>query len=425
MSATIASSTDSLSQGRLPPTAAFYLQSSIAFTFLMGSSAPTPLYAIYRAQWGFSAPTLTLVFAVYAVAVLIALLVAGRLSDHVGRRPVLLAATLAQAATMALFATATDVSDLLLARTLQGLSTGAAIAAVGAGLLDIDKARGAVANSVAPMLGTALGGLVAALMIQYLPSPTHLVYEVLGAIFILQAVGVWFVAETATKRPGALRSLRPRFALPSAAQVPLALAAPAIVAVWALGGFYASLGPTLVRSLSGSNAVVLGGAALFALMGSGALSVLVLQHRQPLMLARFGAATLVTGVALVMAGLHVPSLVLFALGTVIAGVGFGAAFQGALRTIVGRISPQERAGVLSVVFVISYLALGVPAVVAGYGLARQGDIVVTALEFGATVIALALLSLLGTAPIGAPPYALRSARSRQSSAPSANKGETE
>jgi len=396
MPTTIAPSAGTVFGGHLQPKAAFYLQASIALSFLMGSSAPTPLYAIYRAQWGFSATTLTLVFAVYAVAVLVSLLVAGRLSDHVGRRPVLLAASLAQAVTMAMFATATDVSDLLLARAIQGLSAGAALAAVGAGLLDIDKSRGAIANSVAPMLGTALGGLVAALMVQYLPAPTHLVYAVLGAVFVLQAVGVWFIAETAPKRPGALGSLLPRFAVPSAVQGPLTLAAPAIVAVWALGGFYASLGPTLVRSLIGSNAVVLGGAALFVLAGSGALAVLVLQHRQPLTLARLGAVALLAGVALVMAALQVRSVTLFGLGTAIAGVGFGAAFQGALRTIIGLIAPHERAGVLSVVFVISYLALGVPAVAAGYGLAKQGDIVTTALEFGATVIALALLALLGT-----------------------------
>ena len=97
-----------------------------------------------------------------------------------------------------------------------------------------------------------------------------------------------------------------------------------------------------------------------------------------------------------MLGVHSRSVAGFALGTAIAGVGFGAGFQGALRSVVARIAAHERASVMSVLFVISYLALGVPAVAAGWGLARQGDIVTTALEFGATVIALALLALLGT-----------------------------
>src|SRR5689334_17187490 len=127
---------------RLSSTAAFYLQASITVGFLAGSSAPSPLYPIYQAAWGFSPLAITVIFGVYAFAVLAALLVAGRVSDHIGRRPVLLAATLVQAATMILFATASGLTGLLVARVIQGLSAGAAVAAVGAGLLDIDRARG-------------------------------------------------------------------------------------------------------------------------------------------------------------------------------------------------------------------------------------------------------------------------------------------
>src|SRR5664279_2870772 len=81
---------------RLSPTVAFYLQASIVVTFLAGSSAPTPLYAVYQDEWGFTPITTTVVFGVYAVAVLVALLIAGSLSDHVGRRPVLIAAIAGQ-----------------------------------------------------------------------------------------------------------------------------------------------------------------------------------------------------------------------------------------------------------------------------------------------------------------------------------------
>src|SRR5262245_64661068 len=88
---------------RLSPTAAFYLQASITVAFLAGSSAPSPLYPIYQAAWGFSSLAITVIFGVYAFAVLVALLIAGRISDHVGRRPVLLIATLVQAITMIVF----------------------------------------------------------------------------------------------------------------------------------------------------------------------------------------------------------------------------------------------------------------------------------------------------------------------------------
>lgn len=384
-------------RGRLSPRFSFYLLASITLAFLAGSAAPTPLYAIYQESWGFSATMLTVAFGSYALAVLAALLVVGRLSDHIGRRPVLIAAAAIQAVAMLVFATAGGLADLLAGRVIQGLSAGAAIAAVGAGMLDIDKARGALANSLAPMLGTGTGGLVAGLMVQYLPAPTHLVYIVLGAIFVLQGVGVFFIAETARRRSGAWASLRPGFAVPAAVRVPLLLAVPAMVAVWGLGGFYASLGPTLLRSLVGSGSALLGGLALFVMAASGVVSVAVLRDRPARFLSRLGAAALILGMALVLAALSAQSVALFMVGTAVAGTGFGTGFQGALRNVIAPLPPSRRAGVLSVLFVVCYLAMGVPAILAGYDVALRGDIVSTARAFGAGVLLLAGLAWLGAA----------------------------
>jgi MFS family permease len=381
---------------RLPHRAAFHLKASIALSFLAGSSVPTPLYAVYQAQWGFSPTMLTLVFGVYAVAVLVALLVAGRLSDHVGRRPVLMVAAAAQVLAMLVFASANDVGDLLLARVFQGLFTGAAVAAVGAGLLDLDRTRGAVANAVAPMIGTASGGLLAGLLVQYLPAPTHLVYGVMGTVFALQGLALAFVTETASRRPGALASLRPQLSVPPAVLRPLLLSLPAVVAAWAVPGFYGSLGPTLLRSLAGSGSLLLGGAALFVLASSGALTVLALQRQAPQQLLRIGAALLAAGLALVLAALSARSVALFLAGIAVTGAGFGAAFQGALRTVLGPLEAHQRAGVLSVLFVVAYLAMGVPAIVAGWSVAHGADILGTAQAFDSAVLALAALALLGT-----------------------------
>jgi predicted MFS family arabinose efflux permease len=381
--------------------AAFYLEASITLGFLAGSAAPTPLYAVYRAQWGFSPTMLTVAFGVYALAVLAALLVTGRLSDHVGRRPVLIAAAVAQALVMVEFAHAHSLGDLFVGRVLQGLPAGAALAAVGAGLLDLDKQRGAIANAVAPMLGTGLGGIVAGLMVQYLPAPTHLVYEVLGVVFVLQAISLVFIAETVVPRPGALASLRPSFALPFAVRGPLLAAAPAVIALWAMAGFYASLGPTLVRELIGSGSFVVGGLALFVMTGTGAAAVLALRAREPKDLLRVGATALLAGVAVVLASLSLESLIVFLIGTAVAGVGVGTAFQGSIRTVVAAAAPTERAGVLSLLFVLSYLAMGIPAILAGARFAATGDIIATAREFGVPLLALAALALVGTRSLGA------------------------
>src|SRR5258705_1759076 len=131
--------TRALTRRRLPSTASFYLLASIVVSLLASSSAPTPLYGLYQARWGFSAITTTVVFASYAVAVLISLLVAGSLSDHIGRRPVLLVSLLVQVATMWVFVTADGVPQLIAARIVQGLATGAALGAVGAGMLDLNR----------------------------------------------------------------------------------------------------------------------------------------------------------------------------------------------------------------------------------------------------------------------------------------------
>ncbi|MBV8062466.1 MAG: MFS transporter [Nevskia sp.] len=381
---------------RLCSKAAFYLLASIVVSFLAGSSAPTPLYALYQARWGFSPIVVTLIFGIYAVAVLLSLLFAGRLSDHLGRRPVLLAAIGAQTLTMILLATAGGLVQLLLARVLQGLAAGAAVAALGAGMIDLDKTRGATANAVAPAFGTATGGILAGFMVQYLPAPTHLVYAFLAAVFVLQGVGVILMPETIAPQPGALASLKPQFRLPRPVREPLLLALPVLVAAWALASFYGALGPTLVRGLSGSGSALFGGLALFALAASAGLGVLVLQHREARAMMSFGAAALAVGVGLTAWTLPQHSLLLFFLGTVIAGVGFGTGFQGAVRSIVPFAAAHERAGVLSIVFIVSYLALGVPAVAAGALLARHGDILGTAREFGTAVMGLALLAVLAT-----------------------------
>ncbi|HEY5018299.1 MAG TPA: MFS transporter [Streptosporangiaceae bacterium] len=386
-----------LRAGRLPATAAFYLQLSIVVFFLASSSAPTPLYALYQARWGFSPITVTVVFGVYAVAVLAALLTVGSLSDHVGRRPVLLAAIIVQAAAMLVFATAGDVPALLAARIVQGLATGAAVGALGAGLVDLNKSTGTIANAVGPMTGTAVGGLLSGLLVQYLPAPAHLVYLVLFVVFLLQAAGVALMPESSSRTGGALASLRPRFGLPAAVRGPVLAAAPALIAVWALAGFYGSLGPALVQLLSGSGSPVLGGLALFVLAASGSLAVLLLRTAGPQTLMLVGNAALIAGVAITLLAIARSSTGTFFVGTAIAGVGFGGGFQGAIRTVLPLAAPHERAGILSIVYVISYLALGLPAVIAGVLTVHGGGVLTTTREYGAAVMVLSVLALAGQA----------------------------
>jgi predicted MFS family arabinose efflux permease len=379
----------------LPARVAFGLLASILVTLLASSSAPTPLYATYQARWGFSPVTITVIFGVYAVAVLASLLVAGSLSDHVGRRPVLIVALCAQAVVMLLFAFANGVDMLLVARVLQGLATGAAVGAIGAGLVDLHPGRGPLANAAGAMSGTASGALGSALLVQLLPAPTKLVYLVLLALFLLQAAGVRAIAETSSRAPGIRRALRPTIAVPARVREALLVAAPSLIAVWALAGFYGSLGPSLAAQIARSGPTILGGAALFVLAASGALTVLLFHRTEPRRFALAGNGLVILGVAIVLWSVTATSVAGFFVGTAIAGAGFGAGFQGGLRTIVTLAGPAERAGVISVAYIICYLAMGLPAILAGV-LVVHSTVTRTAQEFGVAVIVLAAITAAGT-----------------------------
>jgi predicted MFS family arabinose efflux permease len=231
--------------------------------------------------------------------------------------------------------------------------------------------------------------------VQFLPAPMHLVYAALAAVFVMQTVGLKFMKEPIAPIPGAWKSLRPQIALPSAAREPLLLALPVLIAVWALGGLYASLGPVLVRGMLDSNAPLLGGLALFVLAASGGIAVLLLQALEARKMMALGAACLLAGVGLAVLALTRNEVTLFFLGTAVAGVGFGTGFQGAVRTVISVAAPHERAGTLSILFIVSYIALGAPAIIAG-SMVRHAGLAATAQIFGLVVMALAAVALVAS-----------------------------
>jgi predicted MFS family arabinose efflux permease len=373
---------------------AFALLVSIAVVFLAASSIPTPLYSIYGAEWGFSSITVTAIFGVYAVAVLAALLTVGSLSDFVGRKPVLLVAIVIQAAATVLFASAGGVASLFAARIVQGLATGLALGAIGAGLLDLCRTRGTIANGVGPLTGTATGSLVSSVLVAYLPAPTHLVWIVLLTLLVLQWVGVALMPETVPRKDGALASLRPQLRVSALTRRPLVLAVPILVAIWALAGFYGSLGPALARRVAGSSSIVVGGSAFALLAASAAIAVLLAHRGTPQRVMLLGASGLLVGVGLTLASIDLRSAPLFFAGTVVAGAGFGAGFQGALHSVVPLAAAHDRAGVLSVLYAVCYLSMGVPAVIGGILVSRAG-LLQTAGDYGAAVMVLATLTLAG------------------------------
>lgn len=362
-------------------------------TFLAASSAPTPLYHLYQEGLHFSAGMLTLIFGVYALSLLAALLTVGSLSDHLGRKPVIFAALVLDMLAMLLFIHEDSVAWLIAARTLQGFATGMATAVLGAALLDTDRQQGPLVNSVAPLLGVACGAMGSSLLVEFAPLPTQLIYWTLLALMLLQALYVWRLPETVGRIPGALASLRPTLHVPPQARRALWLSLPVDVAVWAMGGFYLSLAPSLVRAATGSTSNLIGGGLVAVLTLSGALMIFTLRNRPADKVLRLGAGLLAIGVTLILTAVHSASLPLFFIATLIAGSGFGAGFLGALRSVVPLALPHERAGLMSAFYVLSYLAFCLPSLLAG-NLIRSFGLIATTDGYGAVLILLSLGALI-------------------------------
>jgi MFS family permease len=364
-----------------------------AMTFSASGAAPTPLYHQYQESFGLSPFVVTIVFAAYVLSLLTALLTVGSLSDYIGRRPAILAALLLNIVSMVAFMTAASAIALIAARSVQGFATGLATATLGATILDTDRRRAPMLNSITAFGGLTAGSLGAAVLVTYAPDPRQLVYLVLLILSATEVLILRHMPETVQPKPGALASLRPRVSVPAQARRALAQVTPVTVASWALSGFYFSLMPAVVRVATGVTLPIVGGLVVGALTLSGAIGVLSLRTVSVGRVLGGGIAALASGVAITLAGVQAQLVWLMLIGTIVSGSGFGAALSGAMRTVMPLAKADERAELLSAFYVEGYLSFSLPAVVAGalvplVGLTAAADI------YGLAVILVALVSVV-------------------------------
>jgi hypothetical protein len=260
--------------------------------------------------------------------------------------------------------------------------------------MDADRIRSPLINSISPMIGLAFGALGASILMQFAPAPLHLVYVVLIVLMVLQTIAACFLPDMSERRLGVWAAMRPTVTVPAQAWRVLLLTAPLAVAGWALGGFYFSLGPTLAVQVTGSHAPVIGGLMIFTLTMVAATAVFLLRAWPPQRMLKLGAVTLMLGVATTLAGVHANSVPLLFIGTGISGIGFGVGFLGSLRTLMPVALPQERAGLMAAFYIMSYLALSIPAMLAGV-MTHAFGLGAAASYYGWALIALAALALAG------------------------------
>ena len=380
----------------LPRAAAFWVLAGMFLLVFFASAAASPLYQVYQARFHFSAATLTAIFAVYVLVLLVTLLFLGSVSDYLGRRPVIIASLVFSVAACGVFLVARSTGDLYLARSLQGIASGLATGPIGAALLDLQppgSGRAPLVTSVFSSLGLALGALVTSVLVQFAPAPTHLIWWVLMAVFAANIVAVLFMAEPGTRRPGVLASLRPRVVVPRPARRTFFAAVPCIVTGWALGGLYLSLGPALAAQATGSPNLLWGGLVIFLLCGTGAGAALLARNISPRTTMLTGCLFLLAGMAVTCGAIAATASAVFLAGSAVAGVGFGLAFLGSFRVVTALAEPGDRAGLVTAIYVVGYLAFSVPALIAG----------VAATSFGLHSTALvysAALAVLAAAAVG-------------------------
>jgi MFS family permease len=375
---------------------AFAAITAIFVIFAAAASAPTPLYVVYQREWGFTDTTLTVIFAVYVLGLIGALLVLGGLSDHVGRRPLLATAIALEGAAFVLFIFAGGVTVLLLARTVQGIATGIAFSTLGATLVDLNPAhspgRAGLVNGVAPISGLALGAIGCGALVQFAPAPTHLVFALLLTGMVAAGAVVARLPETSARRPGAIASLVPVLGIPVRLRRDVYALVPIIVASWALGGLYLSLGPSVAVSVFGLRNHLIGGLVVTLLAGAGAVTAFSLRAWPTHTVLVISAVTLSAGTALTLAGVEAHAVALAFVGTLVAGVGFGASALASFGTLARIAAPGERSELLAAALVIAYLAFSLPAVAAGLASTSFG-LHPTTVVYSLGVVALGLMAL--------------------------------
>jgi hypothetical protein len=381
----------------LPPMAAF-VGIAIAYAGLyLAAGAPSPLFVQYQQQWGFPAGLLTIAFAAYAFGLVAAILIFGSLSDFIGRRPVIIGSLAVEFAAMAMFVVAPNIGWVIAARVVQGIATGGATSAFSASLLELAPERakriGAIIGAAAPAGGLGLGALLAGIAVQFSSEASVIVFVSLAVVMALGGLVAIFAKETVTRQVGAVRSLTPRVIVPTAARGEFAALIPVLLGSWMLAALFIGLAPTIVTSIFRIHSGVTEGATVFIEPGVAAAAGFVLGRFTPRRVALIGGVGVLVGTIVIVAGIGFAILPLVWLGGAIGGVGFGASFSGALRILGPYAQPRQRAELFAAVFLVAYLAFGIPAIILGQLVAPLG-LLTTVIGFGVVTVVAAAVGIL-------------------------------
>jgi MFS family permease len=380
---------------QIPAGGSLWVMIALYLGLMAAAAAPSPIYVLYQQQWHFSEMTVTIIYGAYALALLLTLLTVGGLSDFIGRKPVLLAGFGALTLSMVVFALANGVASLYAARILQGLAAGALLGAVSAGLIDTAGPKrirfASLANGLIPALGLGLGALIAGALVQWAAAPTRLVYIILAVAFVVGMVAVALTPETESRRPGALASLKPRVRIAKNVRPQFYSTLPAWFATWAQLGMTLSLTTSLAAVKFGITDLFLGALVVGVICLAAFVANILTRNLSTKTSNLIGSGALIVGTALTLVSLIGPSTVLFYIGSTIGGLGIGSLMGATIRVLSVLPSHSERGEFFAGVYIVGYVALSVPAIIAGICAVHFGLVHVT-IAYGIGVSLLALVA---------------------------------
>lgn len=381
-------------RARSRPATTFTTASVSLVAVCAAAGVPAPLYVVYQQTYGVSTVALTGAFAIYILPLLAALLCCGSLSDHLGRRRVAVPALLVGAVACLVLATVDSAAPLIAGRAAQGLSVGLALSALGAFVVDLAPAsRPGLAGAVtsgAPPGGIAIGALASGAAVQLAPERAPVLsFVVTAALLTVAALAVGLLPETVSRRPGALRSLRPEVAVPAAARAVFPVVCVLVAATYVLGGFTQALAPSLAVSVLGRTDLFGGALAVAVFHLAGPVAGLAASRWRTAPALAGGAAVLVAGTGGFIAAIAVGSFAVYLGAAVVAGAGFGVAFAAAMRVLLERSPAGVHAATLAAVYLFCYLAAAVSSLLAGVAVEFWGLAPVASVLCGLVIVMVA------------------------------------
>ncbi|NKS54221.1 MFS transporter [Rhodococcus hoagii] len=342
---------------------------------MMGTTLPTPLYAIYADDLGFGLVTTTIIYAVYAAGVAVALIIFGRWSDVVGRKPLLLAGAMLSIASAVVFLSAGTVWQLMAGRILSGLSAGIYAGAATATVIELApeswKSRAPAVATAANIGGLGLGPLLAGLLAQYGPAPLHTSFIVDLVLLTVVGVGIWYISDPVDVTPGARPAVQ-KLSVPTNMRSVFTRAAIAAFAGFAVTGSFAGVAPSFVSHIIGIESHAVAGALVATLLLCSALAQIAGRRVATDRALISGCALLAIGVLLVVVGLGAESFTFLAVGAMISGIGQGLSFSKGLSAVLAASPTHRRAEVTSAYFLVAYAAISLPIVGQGMAAAYWG-----------------------------------------------------